>query len=96
MISQQYELTQKKLEMKLKGIQKEKKDWETEKALIAQKNHLGSEVLSINIGGTNTIMVSQKVITSVPDSSLAKMFNGMHQLKRVDDHIFLDRDSKTF
>lgn len=41
-------------------------------------------------------MVSQKVITSVPESTLSKMFNGMHELKRVDDNIFLDRDATTF
>jgi|TARA_B110000305_G_C19131690_1_gene489242 hypothetical protein len=41
-------------------------------------------------------MVSQKVLCSAPNSSLEKMFSGMHELKKVDQSIFLDRDGKTF
>ena len=42
-------------------------------------------------------MVSQKVLTSVPGSTLEKMFSGMHDLTKVDQgSIFLDRDGKTF
>ena len=50
----------------------------------------------MNIGGTHKIMCSQKVLTSVPQSSLSKMFSGLHDIKKVDDSIFLDRDGKTF
>lgn len=41
-------------------------------------------------------MVSQKVLASVQGSSLQKMFSGMHNLKKVDNSIFLDRDGLTF
>lgn len=41
-------------------------------------------------------MVSQKVLTSVEGSALQKMFSGMHNLKKIDDKIFLDRDGFTF
>jgi hypothetical protein len=41
-------------------------------------------------------MVSQKVLTSVPNSGLEKMFSGMHELKKVDNSFFLDRDGNTF
>lgn len=61
-----------------------------------QKNNFGSEVLNLNIGGTAQIMVTQKVLTSVPNSQLAKMFSGMHEVKKVEDSVFLDRDGKTF
>ena len=65
--------------------------------MISGKNSFGSEVLSLNVGGTHNIMVSQKVLTSVPASTLEKMFSGMHELTKVDEgSIFLDRDGKTF
>jgi len=42
-------------------------------------------------------MVSQNILCSVPDSTLAKLFSGNHELKKTDDgSIFLDRDGKTF
>ena len=96
MISQQYEATQKKLKAKFDKIQAEKDAWEHEKRLIAQKNNFGSEVLNLNIGGTHNLMCSQKVLTSVQNSSLQKMFSGLHDIKKVDDNVFLDRDGKTF
>lgn len=65
--------------------------------MISAKNSFGSEVLSLNVGGTHNIMVSQKVLTSVPGSTLEKMFSGMHELTKVDEgSIFLDRDGRTF
>jgi len=36
------------------------------------------------------------VLTSVEGSALQKMFSGMHNLKKIDDKIFLDRDGFTF
>ena len=33
---------------------------------------------------------------SVKGSMLAKLFSDMHELKKVDDEVFLDRDGKTF
>jgi hypothetical protein len=53
-------------------------------------------VVAVNVGGTHNLMVSQKVLCSVPNSSLEKMFSGMHELKKVNEAIFLDRDGKTF
>ena len=81
----------------METLQKEKQVWQDEYRLIQSKNAFGSEVLSLNVGGTHNIMVSQKVLTSVPNSTLEKMFSGMHQLTKVDEgSIFLDRDGKTF
>ena len=36
------------------------------------------------------------MLTSVEGSALQKMFSGMHNLKKIDDKIFLDRDGFTF
>jgi hypothetical protein len=35
-------------------------------------------------------------LRSVPDSTLAKYFSDMHELKKIGDEVFLDRDGKTF
>jgi hypothetical protein len=54
------------------------------------KNGFKSEVLSLNIGGTHKVLVTQKVLCSVEGSHLAKMFSGLHDLKKIDDSIFVD------
>lgn len=36
------------------------------------------------------------MLTLCPDSNLAKVFNGMHEVKKVGDEIFLDRDGEAF
>ena len=41
-------------------------------------------------------MTERDVLTLCKDSVLEKMFNGMHDLKKIDDEVFLDRDGKTF
>lgn len=74
----------------------EKQEWEIEKKLISIKYGL-PEVLELNVGGTQKIMVSHNIICSIPESTLAKLFKGNHELKKCDDgSIFLDRDGKTF
>ena len=60
------------------------------------KNGFKSEVLSLNIGGTHKVLVTQKVLCSVEGSHLAKMFSGLHDLKKIDDSIFVDRDGSIF
>lgn len=40
--------------------------------------------------------VSKSLLTSVPGSLLEKTFSGKHQLKKLDDHVFLDRDPRIF
>jgi len=82
--------------VKLDRIQSEKKAWEDEKRLIHAKNGFNTDIINLNVGGTQSIMVSQKVLTSVEGSALQKMFSGMHNLKKIDDKIFLDRDGFTF
>ena len=35
-------------------------------------------------------------MTQIPNSSLEAMFSGRHELKKVDDKIFVDRDPEVF
>lgn len=41
-------------------------------------------------------MTERDVLRSVPGSLLYKMFSGMHECKKINDEVFLDRDGKTF
>ena len=64
--------------------------------MIAEKHAINTEILDLNVGGTTKIMVSHRILTSVPDCALTKLFSGNHPLKTVNGQIFLDRDGKTF
>lgn len=81
---------------KYASIKIEKDAWEAEKEEIKQLVGIDSEVVSINVGGTHHIQTEKDVLRSVPGSTLAKLFSDMHELKKVDDEVFLDRDGHTF
>ena len=53
-------------------------------------------MVALNVGGTHHMMTERDILRQVPGSNLEKMFNGMHDLKKIDDKVFLDRDGKTF
>ena len=74
----------------------ERQLWEDEKALIRSKVAYDSDVVNINVGGTMHLQTEKEVLQSVPGSTLQKLFSDMHELKIIDDEVFLDRDGKTF
>lgn len=57
---------------------------------------LDSEVVALNVGGTHHMMTERDVLRLVSGSTLEKMFNGLHDLKKIDGEVFLDRDGRTF
>ena len=77
-------------------ITDEKEAWAAEKVLINAKMKYDSEVVKLNIGGNTHLQCEKQLLTSVPDSTLALLFNDMHELKKVDGEVFLDRNGKTF
>jgi len=77
-------------------IKFERDAWDAEKAEISSLVKIDSEVVSLNIGGNVHIQTEKDVLRSVPQSLLAKMFSDMHELKQINDEVFLDRDGKTF
>ena len=54
------------------------------------------EIIDLNIGGTKKISTSKRNLMKYPNSALAKMFSGRHNLIKINDRIFIDRDGKTF
>ena len=87
---------QRDLNEKYLAIQKERDAWEKEKDEIKGMINLDSEVVSLNVGGTHHLKTERDVLRLCKGSTLEKMFNGMHDLKKIDDAVFLDRDGKTF
>ena len=87
---------QQKLNEKHQLIHDERDEWEAEKRLIRSKVAYDSEVVKLNIGGQSHLLCEKQLLTSVPESDLATLFNDMHELKKVNDEVFLDRNGKTF
>jgi len=87
---------QNKMNEKYALIKIERDAWEAEKDEISSLVKLDSEVVSLNIGGNVHIQTEKEVLRSVPNSLLAKMFSDMHELKKINEEVFLDRDGKTF
>ena len=87
---------QGKLNEKHNAIQKERDEWEADKEKIRAMVKMDSEVVALNVGGTHHMMTERDILRQVPGSTLEKFFNGMHELKKIDDKVFLDRDGKSF
>ena len=54
------------------------------------------ELLKLNVGGTYFPVVSKKILTSIPETALEAMFSGRHELTKIDDRIFVNRDPDNF
>lgn len=91
-----YVKMQNHLNEKYASIKIEKDAWEVEKEEIKALYKYESEIVSLNIGGTTHIQTEKDVLCSVEGSTLAKLFSDMHELKKVNDEVFLDRDGETF
>ena len=87
---------QRKLNEKNDLIMIERMKWEAEKDEIKGMIDLDSEVVALNVGGTHHLLTERDVLRLCPGSILEKMFNGMHELKKINEEVFLDRDGKTF
>ena len=86
----------RKLELKKAEIVEERMKWEADKKEISDMVKLAGDVVALNVGGTHHMMTERDVLTSCPESLLARMFNGLHELKKINDEVFLDRDGSTF
>ena len=84
------------MESKKAEIVEERMKWESDKKSISDMVKLAGEVVHLNVGGTHHMSTEREVLTSCPDSVLARMFNGLHELKKINDEVFLDRDGTTF
>lgn len=82
--------------MKKDEIVEERRKWEADKQEISGMVKLAGDVVALNVGGTHHMMTERDVLTSCPDSLLARMFNGLHELKKINEEVFLDRDGTTF
>ena len=87
---------QARLNEKNDKILAERDQWEKDKAIMAALVKLDSEVVALNVGGTHHMMTERDVLRLCEGSILERMFNGLHELKKIENEVFLDRDGKTF
>jgi hypothetical protein len=85
-----------KLNEKNDQILVERMAWETDKDEIKAMINSGGDVIALNVGGTHHLMTEREVLTLCKGSLLEKMFSGMHELKTINEEVFLDRDGQTF
>ena len=93
---QWYKDMQAKLNEKNAMILLERQKWEMEKSVVKEMVDMESEVIPLNVGGTHHLMTERAVLTLCKGSVLESMFNGLHELKKINDEVFLDRDGQTF
>jgi hypothetical protein len=91
-----YKDMQTVLNNKYAQIVEERRIWEEEKKAIRELVKYDSEIVSLNVGGTVHIQTEKDVLRSVPGSLLSKLFSDMHQLKKIGNEVFIDRDGHTF
>lgn len=95
-IKQFYLEMQQRLSEKKSSILEERDRWERDREEIRERINLNGEVVAINVGGTHHMMTERDILMSCKGSILEKMFNGLHELKIIDNEVFLDRDGQTF
>jgi hypothetical protein len=68
---------------------------EYEKVKISQEGFTDLVSLSVR-GATEGFTVPRKLLTQEEGSSLEAFFSGRHEVTKVDNHIYLDRDPEIF
>ena len=77
-------------------IASEREMWTKDQTEIKTMIKQDGDVVALNVGGTHHLMTERDVLTLVKGSLLEKMFSGMHELKTINEEVFLDRDGQTF
>ena len=94
-----YRHAQRKLREKLKKIDDQiQKANKIEQQLLEKQEKKQMKPLELNVGGTHTIMVSQKLLCSIKDSNLTKFFEDVPITSKKEKRqpIFIDRDGNAF
>ena len=76
-------------------MKKEVEEWQNEKNKISEIQPL-EQIIKLNVGGNKDIEVRWSTLIAVKGSVLEAMFSGRHELQKVDDRIFIDRDPEIF
>lgn len=63
--------------------------------MVQNKIKNSSTLVNLNVGGSLK-QVSRELLTKYKNSLLEKTFSGSFDLKTIDEHVFLERDSKVF
>jgi len=86
----------RRLDDKRASILGMREEWLKQVDDIKDMVKLDGEVIPLNVGGTHHLMTERDVLTLCKGSTLEAMFSGMHDLKKINEEVFLDRDGATF
>jgi hypothetical protein len=77
-------------------LEKEKELWKENSKIVDGLKCKESDILDLDIGGTHKITTTRSTLIKHPNSALAAMFSGRHELPKHDGRIFIDRDGHAF
>ncbi len=84
------------LESKEAELKTKKKRFQKELQYLDEVNKVTDSIIKLNVGG-HVFVTSSVTLTREPDSMLAAMFSGRHQLRTTPDGaVFIDRDGTHF
>lgn len=70
--------------------------WEENKKRVEKMYTTTENIIDLDIGGTHKITTTRSTLCAAPESTLAAMFSGRHQLATHNGRVFIDRDGDTF
>jgi hypothetical protein len=77
-------------------LEKEKEQWKENTKIVDTLKCKESDIIDLDIGGTNKITTTRGTLIKYNTSALAAMFSGRHELPSHGGRIFIDRDGLAF
>lgn len=77
-------------------LELEKITWFENKKRLESMYSPPESIIDLDIGGTHKITTTKTTLCASPNSTLAAMFSGRHQIPTHNGRVFIDRDGETF
>jgi len=77
-------------------LEKEKDQFKENLKIIESVNIKDTDILDLDIGGTQKITTLRSTLLKYPNSALAAMFSGKYEVAKHNDRHFIDRDGNSF
>jgi len=77
-------------------LEKEKDQFKENLKIIESVNIKDTDILDLDIGGTQKITTLRSTLLKYPKSALAAMFSGKYEVAKHNERYFIDRDGNSF
>jgi len=77
-------------------LEKEKDQFKENLKIIESVNIKDSDILDLDVGGTQKITTLRSTLLKYPNSALAAMFSGKYEIAKHNERHFIDRDGSSF